>query len=82
MTRSITKTARPADRLARDVHVHDREPPPDPLNLDPATTYEVLTRRMVEDLATEVTAIRNRIDTMFWVVIVSVVTDALLRMAG
>ncbi|HYI14267.1 MAG TPA: hypothetical protein VEX37_02675 [Thermomicrobiales bacterium] len=80
MTRSITKATQPAHRLARDIH--DREPPPDPLNLDPATTYEVLTRRMVEDLATEVTAIRNRIDTMFWVVIVSVVTDALLRMAG
>jgi hypothetical protein len=39
-----------------------------------------LTRQ--EDLAHEVSAIRNRIDTMFWVVIVSVVTDALLRMAG
>ena len=80
MNRIITRAARPADRLARDFY--GREPPPDPLNLDPATTYEVLTRRMVEDLATEVTAIRNRIDTMFWVVIVSVVTDALLRMAG
>jgi hypothetical protein len=80
MNRSITKTARSTDRLSRPTH--EREPPPDPLNLDPATTYEVLTRRMVEDLATEVSAIRNRIDTMFWVVIVSVVTDALLRMAG
>jgi hypothetical protein len=80
MNRIISKTAQPTDQLARPVR--DREPPPDPLNLDPATTYEVLTRRMVEDLATEVTAIRNRIDTMFWVVIVSVVTDALLRMAG
>jgi hypothetical protein len=60
----------------------EREPPSDPVNLEPATTYEVLTRRMVEDLASEVSAIRNRIDTMFWVVIVSVVTDALLRMAG
>ncbi len=80
MNRTISRTARPVERNARDDH--NREPPPDPLNLDPATTYEVLTRRMVEDLAAEVTAIRNRIDTMFWVVIVSVVTDALLRMAG
>lgn len=80
MNRINSKAARPAGQLARADR--DREPPPDPLNLDPATTYEVLTRRMVEDLATEVSAIRNRIDTMFWVVIVSVVTDALLRMAG
>jgi hypothetical protein len=57
-------------------------PPTDPLKLDPATTYEVLTRRMVEDLAAEVAAIRSRIDMMFWIVIVSAVTDALLRLAG
>lgn len=57
-------------------------PPPDPLKLDPATTYEVLTRRMVEDLAAEVAAIRSRIDMMLWVVIASSVTDALLRLAG
>ena len=80
MNRSVSNAARPADRLTRAAC--DREPPPDPLNLDPVTTYEVLTRKMVEDLSSEVTAIRNRIDTMFWIVIVSVVTDALLRMAG
>ena len=76
----MPRTMTPAVRPTRPAN--DREPPTYSLNLDPATTDEVLTRRMVDDLATEVTAIRNRIDTMFWVVIVSVVTDALLRMAG
>jgi len=76
----MPRTMTPAVRSPRPAT--DREPSTETLNLDPATTYEVLTRRMVEDLATEVAAIRNRIDTMFWVVIVSVVTDALLRMAG
>ena len=52
------------------------------LDLEPATVYEVITRRMVEDLASEVTAMRSRIDTMFWVVIVSVVSDVLLRLAA
>jgi hypothetical protein len=37
---------------------------------------------MVEDLAREVTAMRGRIDTMFWIIIASAVTDALLRLAG
>ena len=76
----MPRTMTPAVRSSRPAH--DREPSTESLNLDPATTYEVLTRRMVEDLAAEVAAIRNRIDTMFWVVIVSVVTDALLRLAG
>jgi len=80
MNRINMKTARPATRLARAAH---KSPPlSDPVNLDPATTYEVLTRRMVEDLASEVAAIRSRIDAMFWVVIVSVVTDALLRLGA
>ncbi|MDQ3548698.1 MAG: hypothetical protein M3439_07735, partial [Chloroflexota bacterium] len=62
------KTARSATRLARTAR--ERQPLSGHINLDPATTYEVLTRRMVEDLASEVAAIRSRIDTMFWVVIV------------
>lgn len=80
MNRLTMKSVSPAHRLIRPPS--DREAVPDPLNLDPATTYEVLTRRMVEDLGGEVAAIRSRIDTMFWVVIVSVVTDALLRLAA
>lgn len=75
-----TKPARPASRQARSSR--ERRLLTDPLNLDPATTYEVLTRRMVEDLAGDVASIRSRIDAMFWIVIVSVVTDALLRLAG
>ncbi len=80
MNQLTTKPALPTQRWNRPSP--DRDPASDALNLDPATTYEVLTRRMVEDLAGEVAAIRSRIDTMFWVVIVSVVTDALLRLAG
>lgn len=80
MNRISIRMAQPDGRVARAAR--DREPPPDPLNLDPSTTYEVLTRQMVEDLAAEVSAIRSRIDTMFWVVIASVVTDAMLRLAG
>ena len=80
MNQFATNTTRQPDRPRR--FANDREPPPDPLNLDPATTYEVLTRTMVEHLSREVTAIRNRIDSLFWVVIASVVTDALLRLAG
>lgn len=79
MNHGMTTTARPNDRPGRAFHGHE---PDDPLKLDPATTYEVLTRRMVEDLSAEVSAIRGRIDTMFWIVIVSSIMDALLRLAG
>ena len=79
---SRNRTTTPQLAASRSRTNRERQPPPNPLNLDPATTYEVLTRRMVEDLASEVASMRSRIDTMFWVVILSVVTDALLRLAG
>ena len=80
MSRTRTTAARTGRCLPRARR--ELQPATDPVNLDPATAYEVLTRRMVEDLAADVASMRGRIDTMFWVVIVSVVTDALLRMAG
>ena len=52
------------------------------VNLDPATTYEVVTRQMVEDLTRELSAVRQRIDTLFWVVITSIVVDVLVRWVG
>ena len=59
-----------------------RRPTPDgsaPLNLDPATAYEVLTRQMVDDLTREVAATRQRVDTMFYLVIGSILLDVLIR---
>jgi hypothetical protein len=37
---------------------------------------------MVEDLTREVTAIRGRIDTLFWVIIASVAADVLMRLTA
>lgn len=55
---------------------------PPPLNLDPATAYEVLTRQMVEDLTREVAATRQRVDTMFYLVIGSIVLDVVMRIGA
>jgi hypothetical protein len=57
-------------------------PPRTPVNLDPLTTYEVLTRQMVDDLTREVLATRQRVDTMFYLVIGSIVLDVLVRLSG
>lgn len=52
----------------------------EPVNLAPLTTYEVLTRQMVDDLAREVSATRQRVDTMFYLIISSIALDLLLRL--
>lgn len=53
-----------------------------PVDLTPASTYEALTRQMVEYVAADVAAIRARVDTLFYLVISSVIVDVLLRLAG
>lgn len=74
------KTAPGLRRLARGNRSRVDRPPP--LNLDPATAYEVLTRQMVDDLSRDVAATRQRVDTMFYLVIGSIVLDVLLRIGS
>jgi hypothetical protein len=53
-----------------------------PVDLAPSSTYEALTRQMVEHVAAVVAAIRERVDMLFYVVISSVAVEVLLRLAG
>ena len=53
-----------------------------PVDLAPSSTYEALTRQMVEHVAADVAAIRERVDMLFYVVISSVAIEVLLRLAG
>jgi hypothetical protein len=56
----------------------ERETPP--LNLDPRSTYEVLTRQMVSDLADELREIRQRVNGLIFVTVTAVITDVVLRL--
>jgi hypothetical protein len=53
-----------------------------PVDLAPSSTYEALTRQMVQHVASDVAAIRERVDMLFYVVISSVAIEVLLRLAG
>lgn len=70
---------RPTNQLAGLIRSHRPQPP---LNLEPATTYEVVTRQMVEDLIREVSAVRQRVDSLFYLVIAAIVGNVLLRFFG
>jgi len=58
-----------------------RKPSPD-VQLEPASTYEAITRQMVIDLRAEIKSLRQRLDSLFSVVIGAIVLDLLLRLAG
>jgi len=47
----------------------------DTVDLDPKSTYEVITREKVEHIADELKEIRFRVNGIFWVVIGSVLMD-------
>ena len=66
-------------RLIRARRTPDEAPR---VNLEPATAYEAITRQMVDDLVREVTAIRSRLDSIFYIVIGSIVVDVFVRLAG
>lgn len=49
------------------------------VDLDPKSTYEVITREKVENFADELKEIRQRVNGIFYLVIASVLVDVLLR---
>lgn len=63
-----------------------REPPPatqhDPVDLQPASTYEAITRQMVVSLGEDVKEIKSRTNTIFYVVIGGIILDMISRWFG
>jgi hypothetical protein len=52
-----------------------------PLDLDPHSAYELLTRQMVQSLSEELREIRVRVNGLIFVTLGAVVTEVLLRLA-
>ena len=70
---------RPADRLPELLRAQARKRP-SAIDLGPSTTYEAVTRQMVNDLVREIGELRRRIDALFYVVISAIIVDVLGRL--
>jgi hypothetical protein len=55
---------------------------PPPLDLEPTSVYEAITRQKVENLEDDLGEIKNRVDTIFYLVIGSILVDMLSRWFG
>ncbi len=90
-----TTGERPSERLVRLARAHvERErgrgrgrhgrtrETPSSIDLEPATTHEVVTREMVLALQREVTQLRVRLDALFYLMVGSVLLEVLLRLIG
>ena len=67
-------------RPSREIPGQRDTPPSAPLDLQPASVFEVVTRQMVDDLIREVSATRQRIDALFYLVIAVVLGEILSRL--
>lgn len=54
----------------------------DGVDLEPATAYEALTRQLLEDLATDVDQLGDRINGIIWLVAGAVIVGVILQVAG
>lgn len=52
---------------------------PPPIDLEPATAYEAITRQKVDALEEDLREIKSRVDTIFYLVIGSILIDMLTR---
>jgi|GEM_PF-2159545 len=57
-------------------------PPKEPVDLQPASTYEAITRQMVEALSNDMKEVKSRTNNIFYVVIGSILIDMLTRWMG
>ena len=55
---------------------------PPPLDLEPTSVYEAITRQKVENLEDDLGEIKTRVDTIFYLVIGSILVDMLSRWIG
>jgi hypothetical protein len=70
---------RPAERLSELIRAQARKRPA-AIDLGPSSTYEAVTRQMVNDLVREIGELRRRIDALFYVVISAIIVDVLGRL--
>jgi hypothetical protein len=55
---------------------------PSGVDLAPSSTYEVVTRQMVEALADDLREIKGRLNGLLWMVAGATLIDALIRLSG
>jgi hypothetical protein len=52
------------------------------MEIGPATTYEAVTRQMVEHLAQDIAEIKSRVNGLLFMVAGSIIIDLLFRLGG
>jgi hypothetical protein len=68
-----------ATLAGHDLPPGDPSPPPDPIDLRPASAYEAITRQMVESLTEELREIKSRLNSLIFMMVGAILLDVLSR---
>lgn len=64
------------------VAMSERAPEERPIDQEPRSVYEVLTRQMLEQVKADVAEIKNRVNALMWTVIGAVLVELVMRVVG
>jgi hypothetical protein len=67
---------------AEEARLRRRDGQPTGVDLAPLSTYEVVTRQMVESLSDDIREIKGRLNGLLWMVAGATLIDALIRLSG
>lgn len=80
----MTDSDTPTDRFRERLYALNQHPtePVEPLDLSPASTFEALTRQMVETLVEEVREIRTRLNSLVFMMVGAMLLDVIARIVA
>lgn len=70
------------DRFREQLAASRSRSEPEPIDLRPANAFEAVTRQMVESMADELREIRNRLNSLLFMMAGAIVLDIVSRVTG
>jgi BMFP domain-containing protein YqiC len=70
------------DRFREQLATYRATSEPEPVDLRPASAFEAVTRQMVESMADELREIRNRLNSLLFMMAGAIVLDVVSRLTG
>lgn len=70
------------DRFREQLSAYRATSEPEPVDLRPANAFEAVTRQMVESMADELREIRNRLNSLLFMMAGAIVLDVVSRVTG
>jgi hypothetical protein len=72
----------PTERFREQIATLRGATEPEPVDLRPGNAFEAVTRQMVESMAEELREIRNRLNSLIFMMVGAIVLDILTRLGG